>query len=65
MLDFHYNAIEEHYKGNYELIFSDTDSFVYRSKGSDVFDDIISSNKEHFDLSDMQRKHLQDNINKT
>ena len=56
MMDFHYNVIEEQYKGKYELIDSNTDSFVYRFKGSDVFDDIIRPNKEHFDLSDMQRK---------
>ena len=29
MMDFHYNVIEEQYKGNYELIYSDSDSFVY------------------------------------
>ena len=57
MMDFHYNVIEEQYKGKYELIYSDTDSFVYRFKCSDVFDDIISPNKEHVDLSDMQRKN--------
>jgi hypothetical protein len=56
MMDFHYNVIEEQYEGKYELIYSDIDSFVYRFKCSDVFDDIISPNKEHFDLSDMQRK---------
>ena len=44
MMDFHYNVIEEHYKGNYELIYSDTDSFVYNFKCDDIFDDIISSN---------------------
>ena len=64
MMDFHYNIIEEQYKGQYELIYSDTDSFVYRFKCCDVYDDIVVPNKQHFDLSDMQRKHLQDNINK-
>ena len=44
MMDFHYNVIEEQYKDKYELIYSDTDSFVYRFKCSDVFDDIISPN---------------------
>ena len=64
MVDFHYNVIEEQYKGNYELIYSDTDSFVYRFKCSDVFDNVVIPSREHFDISDMQRKHLQDNINK-
>ena len=64
MMDFHYNVIEEQHKGKYELIYSDTDSFVYRSKCSDVFNNVVVPNKQHFDLSDMQRKHLQDNINK-
>ena len=56
MMDFHYNVFEEQYKGHYELIYGDTDSFVYRFKCSELFDDIISPNKGHFDLSDMQRK---------
>jgi len=30
MMDFHYNVIEKQYKGKYEIIYSDTDSFVYR-----------------------------------
>jgi hypothetical protein len=64
MMDFHYNVIEEQYKDKYELIYSDTDSFVYRFKCSDVFDNVIVPNKFWFDLSDMQRKHLQDNMNK-
>ena len=64
MMNFHYNVAEEQYKGNYELIYSDTASFVYRFKCSDVLDDVIVPNKKHFDLSDMQRKHLQENINK-
>ena len=64
MMDFHYNVIEEQYKGQYELIYSDTDSFVYRFKCSDVFNNVVIPNKVHFDLSDMQRKNFQDNIYK-
>ena len=45
MMDFHYNIIEEQYKGQYELIYSDTDSFVYSFKCSDVYDDIVCPNK--------------------
>ena len=33
-------------------------------KCPDVFDNVVVPNKEQFDVSDMQRKHLQDNINK-
>ena len=57
MMDFHYNIIEEQYKGQYELMYSDTDSFVYHFRCSDVYDDIVCPNKNWFDLSAMQRKH--------
>ena len=63
MMDFHYNIIEEQHKGQYELIYSDTDSFVYRFKCSDVYDDIVCPNKNWFDLSKMKRLHLKDNAN--
>jgi hypothetical protein len=36
MMDFHYNVIDEQYKGQYELIYGDTDSFTYLFKCSDV-----------------------------
>ena len=29
-----------------------------------MFDNVVIPNKAHFDVSDMQRKHLQDNSNK-
>ena len=41
MMDFHFNVAEEQYKGHYELIYSDIDSFVYRFKCYDVYDDIV------------------------
>jgi superoxide dismutase len=44
-MNFHYNVMEEQYKGKYELIYSDTDSFVYRFKCSDVVDDILRPHK--------------------
>ena len=28
MMDFHFNNIHEHFKGNYDLLYSDTDSLV-------------------------------------
>ena len=63
MMDFHYNVIEEQYHNKYELIYSDTDSLVYRYKCNDVFNDIITPNKTYFDLSNMQRKSIHDNLN--
>ena len=29
MMDFHYNVMEKEFKGNYILLYSDTDSFIY------------------------------------
>ena len=63
MMDFHYNVIEEQYKGQYELIYSDTDSFVYRFKCSDVWDDIVCPNKNWFGLSRTKRLYLKDTAN--
>ena len=62
MMDFHYNVIEEQYKRKYELIYSDTDSFIYRFKCSEVYDDIINP-KNWFDLSKMKCLHLKDKAN--
>ena len=45
MMNFRYNVFEEQYKGNYELIYSDTDSFVYRFKCSDAFGKVVVPNK--------------------
>ena len=35
MLDFHYNVIHKNFEGQYNLIYSDTDSLVYNIKHDD------------------------------
>ena len=63
MMDFHYNVIHKNFEGRYNLIYSDTDSFVYYIKHNDIYD-WIKNNKHHFDLSDSLRPDLKDNTNK-
>jgi hypothetical protein len=63
MLDFHYNVIHNQFEGNYNLLYSDTDSLVYEIRDTDIYN-WISNNKNHFDLSDSLRPELKDNQNK-
>jgi hypothetical protein len=37
MMNFHYNVIEKQFHGKYNLIYSDTDSFVYRIEHPDIY----------------------------
>ena len=63
MMEFHYNTIHKEFEGKYNLIYSDTDSMVYRIEHPDIYT-WISQNKHHFDLSDALRPDLKDNTNK-
>ena len=63
MMDFHYNVIHKEFEGKYNLIYSDTDSFVYNIEHPDIYK-WISANSKHFDLSDSLNKNLKDNTNK-
>jgi hypothetical protein len=63
MMDFHYNTIHKNFENKYNLIYSDTDSLVYRIEHDDIYE-WIKENKEHFDLSDSIRSDLKDNTNK-
>ena len=63
MTRFHYEVIEKHFPGKYELLYTDTDSLVYLI----TCDDIFAWQKEHsqyFDLSDSVRPDMKDNTNK-
>ena len=55
MMDFHYNVIEKQY--------TDTDSLIYKFINVDVFDDVMTPNKDWFDLTKMKRRHLKDDAN--
>ena len=37
MMRFHYDVIEKHFRGNYELLYSDTDSLVYQIYCDDLY----------------------------
>ena len=63
MMDFHYNTIQKHVPGHYNLVYSDTDSMVYYIQHEDIYD-WIKQNKQRFDLSDSARPHMKDNTNK-
>jgi hypothetical protein len=63
MMDFHYNTIHKNFENNYNVIYSDTDSLVYRIEHDDIYE-WVKENKEHFDLSDSIRQDLKDNTNK-
>ena len=52
MMNFHYNVINETFKDNYSLLYSDTDSLVYEIRNTDVYK-WIDQNRQHFDLSDI------------
>jgi hypothetical protein len=63
MMNFHYNVIHKEFEGKYNLIYSDTDSFVYNIEHPDIYK-WIGENKNHFDLSDSFNLENHDNTNK-
>ena len=63
MMEFHYGVIQKNFHGNYNLIYSDTDSLVYSMKHPDIYD-WIKENRVHFDLSDSVRPDMKDTSNK-
>jgi len=50
MMNFHYNVIHKEFEGKYNLIYSDTDSFVYNIDHPDIYK-WIGENSKHFDLT--------------
>ena len=63
MMKFHYEVIEENFKGKYILIYTDTDSFVYLIYNEDIYK-WISENKQYFDLSDSLNNDIKNDDNK-
>jgi hypothetical protein len=63
MMNFHYNVINKEFEGKHDLIYSDTDSFVYNIKHPDVYH-WVSNNRQYFDLSDSLMKEIKDDTNK-
>ena len=62
MMTFHYEVIHKHVKGQYNLIYSDTDYLVYAIQHDDIYE-WIKQNRKHFDLSESKREGLQDGTN--
>ena len=57
MANFHYNFMLKHVdRKNINLLFTDTDSFCYHIKETDIFE-IMKNNMDEFDLSDYPKDH--------
>ena len=63
MLKFHYEVIDEQFKGHYNLIYTDTDSLVYSIFHPNIYG-WVKENKQHFDLSDSVNINIKDQTNK-
>ena len=62
--EFHYDYIKNKYDNKSKLLFTDTDSLMYKIKTEDVYED-FSSDKEIFDFSSYSTKSkYYDNSNK-
>ena len=57
MYDFHYNYIKVQYGSRAQLLFTDTDSFMYEIKTKDFYEDIKDDIYEKFDTSDIPPNH--------
>ena len=58
MYDWHYNYVKLHYPGEKsKLLFTDTDSLVYKIQTNDLYTDMLSS-QEKFDFSGYPREHI-------
>lgn len=53
MHDFHYNHMKSKYGKNVEIVYTDTDSFIYEIGCDDFYDDIIED-IDKYDTSDYQ-----------
>ena len=62
-MNFHYNVIHKEFDGKYNLIYSDTDSFVYNIEHPDIYKWVGEINK-YFDLSDSLNNDIKNNNNK-
>jgi len=63
MIDFHYDYMKPKYGDKCELIYTDTDSFVYEVKTDDLYRDNYEDRQNHFDLSEVIIKEFNDPTN--
>ena len=64
MLEFHYDVIDKQFGKGANLIYSDTDSFVYELEHEDIYAWQKENEDECFDLSDSKRPDLRSDTNK-
>ena len=57
MYDFHYNYITRKYGDKAILLFTETDSFMYKMQTEDFYKDISADVKRRFDISDYPPNH--------
>lgn len=62
MLKFHYDYMQPKYGDNCELIYTDTDSFVYNVHCEDLYQDMYD-NRNHFNLAEVKNKKFMDKTN--
>ena len=63
MFEFHYNYMKKKYGDKCELIYTDTDSFVYDIKCDDLYKDNFDDRDEYFDLSEVAIEKFKDEKN--
>ena len=57
MYDYHYNYVKKEYPGEWsKLLFTDTDSLVYRIRTDDLFRDMLKD-QDKFDFSGYPKDH--------
>ena len=64
MLEYHYDVIDKQFGKRANLIYSDTDSFVYEIEHKDIYEWMRENEEDYFDMSDSKRPDLQSDKNK-
>ena len=57
MYKFHYEYVKPKWEDRVELLFTDTDSFCYKLRTNDFFDDISGDTRAWFDTSGYEKDH--------
>jgi hypothetical protein len=63
MFEFHYNYMKPKYGDKCQLVYTDTDSFVYHVKTEDLYQDQFNDRNEYFDLSEVSIAKFKDSKN--